>query len=103
MAIGGLDAYNPASTIPLRVNSKLMIQKFAVIFCSVLALPALGREDGVEAGPLYSEFPLTLSSGYRCEAAGPLYYSQQTESQRQWGLPPLYCYTRTPDVDWTEM
>jgi hypothetical protein len=80
-----------------------MLQKLIVIFCCALALPALGQEDkDVEAGPFFSEFPLTLSSGYRCEAAGPLYYSQQSESQWQWALPPFYCYTRTPDVDWTE-
>ncbi len=104
MAIGVLDAFNQASNILLRLNTKLMIQKFAVIFFCALALPAPGQEeDGVVAGPLFSEFPLTLSSGYRCEAAGPLFYSQQSESQRQWALPPLCCYTRTPEVDWTEM
>jgi hypothetical protein len=104
MAIGVLDAFNQASTILPRVNTKLMIQKLAVIFCCALALPALGQEENdVEAGPLFSEFPLTLSSGYRCEAAGPLFYSEQTESQRQWALPPLCSYTRTPEVDWTEM
>jgi hypothetical protein len=104
MAIGVLDAFNQASTIPLRVNTKLMIQKCAVIFCCALALPALGQEeDDVAAGPLFSEFPLTLSSGYRREAAGPFFYCQQTESQRQWALPPMYAYTRTPEVDWTEM
>jgi hypothetical protein len=81
-----------------------MIQKLVVILCSVLALPALAQEyEDVEAGPLYAEFPLTLSSGYRREAAGPLFYSQQFESQQQWAFPPLCCYTRTLDVDWTEM
>jgi len=58
--------------------------------------------DAVEAGPLYARFPLTLSSGYRTEAVGPLYYSQEVGSQDQWALPPFFCYTRTPDVDWTE-
>ncbi len=99
-----LDEFQQASSILLRCDMSLTIQKIAVIFCCALALPAFGQEDdGVVAGPLFSEFPLTLSSGYRCEAAGPLYYSQQSESQRQWALPPWYCYTRTPDVDWTEM
>lgn len=75
-----------------------------MIISAVLALPALGQEErDVAVGPIYSEFPLTLSSGYRCEAAGPLFYSQESGSQRQWGLPPLLSYTRTPDVDWTEM
>ncbi len=81
-----------------------MIQKLVIIFCCALALPALAQEDaGLEAGPLFAEFPLTLSSGYRREAVGPLYYSQQSGSQTQWALPPWCCYTKTPDVDWTEM
>jgi hypothetical protein len=82
---------------------RLTIQKLAIIFCCALAVPVLAQDDEDDsAGPLFSKFPLTLSLGSRREAAGPLYYSQQTESQWQWALPPLYCYTRTPDVDWTE-
>jgi hypothetical protein len=81
-----------------------MNHKLILIFCLALVLPALGQEeDGVEAGPLFSEFPLTLTSGYRREAAGPLYYSQQTGPQWQWALPPLFACTRTPEVDWTEV
>jgi hypothetical protein len=83
---------------------RLMVQNFIVIFCCALALPALARGDeDVQAGPLYAEFPLTLTSGHRREAAGPLFYSQQSESQRQWALPPFLCCTRTADVDWSEM
>ena len=62
--------------------------------------PAAERE--IIAGPAWSDYPLTLESGRRQEAAGPLFFAQQTGSQWQWGLPPLFCYTRTPDVDWTE-
>jgi hypothetical protein len=81
-----------------------LLNKFILIFfCCAWAFPALAqRNDDVVAGPLYSEFPLTLSSGYREEVVSPLYYSQHSESQRQWALPPFFCYTRTPDVDWTE-
>jgi len=75
-----------------------------LLLCSAWVFPALAEEDDdLVAGPLYAEFPLTLSSGYRYEAAGPFYYFQQSESQRQWAIPPLFCYTRTPDVDWTEL
>jgi hypothetical protein len=82
---------------------KLTVQKLAVIFCCALALPAFAQaDDDVETGPLFSQFPLTLSTGFRREAAGPLFYSQQSESQQQWALPPFFCSTRTPDVDWTE-
>src|SRR5580698_10446963 len=82
---------------------RLTIQKLTVVVCCAMALPAFAQDDhDVAAGPLYAEFPLTLSSGYRREAVGPLYYSQQSESQSQWALPPFCCYTRTADVDWTE-
>jgi hypothetical protein len=81
-----------------------MFQKIAVAFCCALSLSALAQEDeDVAAGPLFSDFQLTLSSGRRREAVGPLFYSQQSGSQTQWALPPLFCYTRTPDVDWTEL
>lgn len=82
---------------------RLLIRKLAIISCCALALPALSQQKGdVEAGPLYAEFPLTLTSGYRREAAGPFYYYQQSESEWQWALPPFYDFTRTPDVDWAE-
>ena len=47
-------------------------------------------------------FSSTLAAGWRQEAVGPFFYSQHTDEQRQWALPPFYCHTRTPDVDWTE-
>jgi hypothetical protein len=79
-------------------------RKIAVFILYALGtFSALAENPDTVAGPLYAEFPLTLSSGYRHEAAGPLYYSQMSESQRQWALPPFFCYTRTADVDWTEM
>lgn len=80
-----------------------MIQKLTIVLCFATALSALAQDDdGVEAGPAYSSFRLTLSSGSRVEAAGPLYYSQQIGTQTQWALPPLYCRTLTPDVEWSE-
>src|ERR1700683_3616464 len=83
---------------------RLIMQKIAVILCVALAVPALAQDnDEVAAGPLYSKFHLTLSPGSRSEAAGPLFYSQLSGSQRQWALPPLCCRTVTPDVDWSEM
>ncbi|HWD19527.1 MAG TPA: hypothetical protein VHB20_09615 [Verrucomicrobiae bacterium] len=54
------------------------------------------------AGPLFSDFKLTLDSGYRQEAVGPLFYTQEVDSQTQIGLPPFFCWTRTRDVDWSE-
>src|ERR1051325_2616202 len=52
-----------------------------------------------EAGPLYSDFPLTLSLGHRTEVLGPLFYSEQNDSRRTWGIPPLISRTWDPLTD----
>ena len=50
------------------------------------------------AGPLYDQFPLTLDSGHRTEAAGPFFYDQQRETEKTWAMPPLFSYlTRSRD------
>ena len=68
-----------------------------------LALPALAHDSGeLDAGPAYSKFHLTLSSGWREEAAGPFYYAQWAGGQTQWALPPFFSSTLTPEVDWSE-
>ena len=58
--------------------------------------------NDVVAGPLYSNFRLTLDEGWREEAIGPLFYAQQTDSQLQIACPPLWCWTHTTNVDWKE-
>ena len=57
----------------------------------------------LEAGPFAQEFSLTLDSGHRQEALGPLFYSEQKESQRQWALPPLFSRTQDPSLDMEEI
>ena len=54
------------------------------------------------AGPAYAKFRLTLAPGWREEAAGPFFYQQSVEGQTQWALPPFFCRTLTPDVNWSE-
>jgi hypothetical protein len=63
--------------------------------------PATGGE--LEAGPFAQEFSLTLDSGHRQEAFGPLFYSEQKESQRQWALPPLVSRTQDTSLDMEEI
>jgi len=60
-----------------------------------------GAEESL-AGPAYAKFGLTLDPGWREEVAGPLFYRQQAEGQKQWALPPFFCRTSTPQVDWEE-
>ena len=57
---------------------------------------AAGRSN---AGPLFDEFPLTLSAGHRTEALGPFFYSEQKESQKTWAIPPLFSHEMDPDTD----
>ena len=67
-----------------------------------LSLTNLAAENEFIAGPAWSDYRLTLEAGRRQEAVGPFFSAQQTGSEWQWTVPPLFCYTRTPDVDWTE-
>jgi hypothetical protein len=59
-------------------------------------------EPETVVGPAYAKFQLTLTSGWREEAAGPLFYFQEAQDQEQWALPPFFCRTRTYGVDWSE-
>jgi hypothetical protein len=61
-----------------------------------------GADDELLAGPAYAKFRLTLSPGWREEAAGPFFYEQKVSGQTQWAIPPFFCQTLTPEVDWSE-
>jgi hypothetical protein len=71
--------------------------------CLSTFLPAYAGTDGESlAGPAWAKFRLTLDPGWREEIAGPLFYDQNSSGQTQWALPPVFCRTITPDVDWSE-
>jgi hypothetical protein len=79
------------------------------IFCFLLCLTSLlvaalaqARDGECLAGPAYAKFGLTLEPGWREEAAGPFFYEQAIRGQTQWALPPFFCRTSTPLVDWEE-
>jgi hypothetical protein len=59
-------------------------------------------EDGFHAGPLYDQFPLTLDSGQRTEAVGPLFYEQQKDSEKTWAFPPFFSRATDPGVEYRE-
>lgn len=75
----------------------MQIARLAILFFAGFFL-ASARAD-FSLGPLYDEFPLTLAPGKRTEAVGPFFYFEQTESQRQFALPPLFSCTRDSDVE----
>jgi hypothetical protein len=55
------------------------------------------------AGPLFSEFELTLALGHRTEIVSPFYYSEQKEDQHTWAIPPLtLAYTGDPTIGYEE-
>src|SRR5215469_494977 len=68
--------------------------KQIAICCLGSMLVWLGQARGADwlhAGPLYDNFQLTLDSGQRTEALGPLFYSEEKDdTQRTWALPPLF-------------
>ena len=65
-----------------------------------LCLPiATHAQNDFSAGPLYDHFPLTLDSGYRTEAAGPLFYQQEKSTEKSWGLPPLVSGVKDPAIE----
>ena len=57
------------------------------------------RADNPAAGFLVDHSKLTLAEGERTEAAGPFYYSQQTDSGNVWALPPFFSRVRNPAVE----
>jgi len=61
-------------------------------------LIVFGADDFV-AGPLFSRFTLTLDSGSRTEAVGPFFFSQKTDSEKIWGVPPLFSFDTDPAVE----
>jgi hypothetical protein len=53
--------------------------------------------DPLSAGPLVSQFGLTLASGQREEAAGPFFYRETSPARELTALPPLWSCTRDQD------
>lgn len=68
----------------------------------VLAPTLQAFGGGWHAGPLWDEFNLTLDPGHRTEAAGPLFYIQQKETEHTWAVPPLLSYTKDPATELRE-
>jgi hypothetical protein len=56
-------------------------------------------QEGIHAGLLIAEFPLTLDAGRRIEAVGPLFYDQQKNPEKIWAVPPLLSYATDPDTE----
>jgi len=53
-------------------------------------------------GLVFDRFNLTLTEGFRTEAAGPLYYSQETEDESTFAFPPFFSSVYNPSVAYHE-
>ncbi len=60
---------------------------------------AVFGSDSFIAGPLFSQFPLTLDIGQRTEAIGPFFYNQKKNSEMTWAIPPLFSHDADPDIE----
>jgi hypothetical protein len=81
----------------------LVIRGLFLIFLSFVCYAKKSfAEDGLHAGFLYNEFPLTLTQGEREEALGPLFYNETRESEHTFAVPPLFSYTHNEETDSTE-
>jgi hypothetical protein len=71
------------------------------IFLARFCQPA-GAVETSSFGFIFDRFNLTLEAGYRTEAAGPFFYSQQTEDERTLAFPPFYSSVSNPSVEYTD-
>lgn len=83
------------------MNRPLWRQIQILLLGIFLTLSATAENEFV-AGPLFSEFPLTIGDGHETEILGPLFYDQQDGSQKTWALPPLYSHEVDPGVEQRE-
>jgi hypothetical protein len=75
---------------------RITICCFGLVF---LWLSQAQGQDWLHIGPLFDDFQLTLDPGHRTEVLGPLFYSEQKDTQKTWALPPLFSDTTDAGVD----
>src|SRR6185503_13188236 len=63
------------------------------------AIPNAAADTEENFGFLFDRFQLTLEAGYRTEAMGPLYYSEQTEKTSTLAFPPFFSRYRDSSVE----
>jgi hypothetical protein len=63
------------------------------------ALASVQAEDWANAGFLFDDVQLTLSTGHRVEVLGPLFYSEEKETAKTWAIPPLLSHHQDAGTD----
>ncbi|MBM3846185.1 MAG: hypothetical protein FJ405_07870 [Verrucomicrobia bacterium] len=89
-------------TTHIKTSQAIVFVVFASFYYGSFATE--NTEDrGLSAGPLFDRLELTLDRGKREEWLGPLYFRQEREEERGWGIPPLITWTTDAGVDSTEL
>jgi len=74
-----------------------------IVICSLFllagAVKPIHAAEWSHVGPLYDDFSLTLKPGQRTEVLGPLFYSETSDTQKSWGLPPLFWNLSDPATE----
>jgi len=88
-----------ASLHPLSSWMRVMA---AVLLAGVIVPKALaGGSEEISAGFAFDRFQLTLDEGWRTEAVGPFFYSEHSESNRLWAIPPFFSHWNQPAIEST--
>lgn len=82
------------------MNSNLI--GIATLSLLVAGAPVSAPADGLVAGPLWSDFELTLRPGHRVEALGPLVDREENPDFQSWSLHPLIHYRKYGKADITQ-
>jgi len=81
----------------LNIPIRRFIATGVLVGIMVPGSPTLAEDP--DAGFFFDHFKLTLEDGQRTEAAGPFYYSQQTDAESVWAIPPFFSRDRNPAVE----
>lgn len=96
------DFLNYAMELPFNPGTSFLKMRTAILVLMGSLLVGVPSAKAVDwnAGPLFDTFPLTLETGHRTEAVGPLFYSEHRESdQTTWAVPPLLSHLQDPGTD----
>ena len=85
--------------IAMRLWNSAWLLRVGWLGCGLCLPMAAFAQDSFSAGPLYDQFPLTLDSGHRTEAAGPFFYQQERETEKSLGVPPLFSRATDPAAE----
>ncbi len=88
------------TTILRKAGAASASLRFLILLAVSVSFPFFARaEEHSPLGPIFDRFQLTLDDGWRTEAAGPFFYSQQKESETTWAIPPFFSCDRNPAVE----